>query len=171
MPLRLILGAIAAAQALAGPAVPLATDWAHITHSELEKIHPARLRAHPAALTSLRATHRRGLGPLRLNGAEVHDTDLALPELTLDTHTIESCVGGRVHLNVSSGAGFRRNASDWIGVYSPATADINAVVPIKVTVILSPNLTTFGHSSSVVLGLRVRSYNFSHRPRNLRLCL
>jgi hypothetical protein len=137
MPLGRILGALAAAQALAGPAVPLATDWAHITHSELEKIHPARLRAHPAALSSLRSTHSRGLGASRQTGSDTNDDSALLPALTLDRHTIESCVGGRVHLNVSSGPGFRRNASDWIGVYSPATADINAVVPIKVPVLIS----------------------------------
>lgn len=128
-----ILGALIAVQALAGSAAPLTTDWAHITHSELEKIDPSRLRAHPVALASLRSTLSEPTKPTIRSAAELSSDSEALPELTLDRKVIQSCVGGRVYLNVSSGPDFRRNASDWIGVYSPATADINAVVPIKVT--------------------------------------
>ena len=128
-----IIGALITVQAHAGSAAPLRTDWAHITHSELEKIDPARLRAHPVALATIRSTLSETTKPTIRSATELSSDNEALPKLTLDRKVIQSCVGGRVHLNVSSGPDFRRNASDWIGVYSPATADINAVVPIKVT--------------------------------------
>jgi len=133
--LRCIVSAIATVQALAGSPVPLSTDWAHITHSELEKVNPTRLRAHPAVLATVTSTLSQTTKLAIRSAAKVDSANEALPKLTLDSNVIQSCVGGRVHLNVSSGPGYRRNESDWIGVYSPASADINAVVPIKVIVV------------------------------------
>jgi len=111
---------------------------AHRMHSEMEKINPQKLHLHPSIRdsSSIRSTRS-------LETAEWGE-EIALPSLTVDRYVLPSCLGGRVHVNLSIPVGFPRNNTDWVGLYSPANADINTAVPVKMATL--GNITHFATS-------------------------
>jgi hypothetical protein len=111
---------------------------AHRMHSEMEKINPQNLHLHPSIRhsSSIRSTRS-------LETAEWGE-EIALPSLTVDRYVLPSCLGGRVHVNLSIPVRFPRNNTDWVGLYSPADADINTAVPVKMATL--GNITHFATS-------------------------
>ncbi len=95
----------------------------HLSHSEFEAVFPPLLRAHPSVAGEVRSSHSIGRAAGQENGLSPGEVG-ALPVLAVSRTIIDNCVGGRVYVNVSTPPaqllGFKRNESDWIGLYSPA---------------------------------------------------
>jgi hypothetical protein len=95
----------------------------HIAHSEMERIHPSKLRALPHLLLKspeFRNKLHSSLGLPLLHVPTASSSSMAVPTVAVDRTVIKNCMGGRVLVNISSGPDFHRNNSDWIGLYSPA---------------------------------------------------